>query len=866
MAARILADRPPLSDDPLRAAIRQAHRSDETACVAALMAEAAVEPEQQLRILARARRLAERVRKARGDQLGVEAFLHEYALSTREGIMLMCLAEALLRIPDPETADRLIRDKLSFGDWQRHLGHSDSLFVNASTWGLMLTGRFVRVDSEDEGEVGTRFARLVHRLGEPVVRQAILQAMRVLGRHFVLGQTIEGAIRRAREPEQKGYRYSYDMLGEAARTMADAERYQAAYRDAIAAIVGAARGDDLMTRPGVSIKLSALHPRYELAQHQRLIKELLPCVIELLGGARAGRITVTIDAEEVDRLEPSLDLFERLAAAPELRGWDGLGLAVQAYQKRAFAVIAWLEAVASRHQRRIPVRLVKGAYWDTEIKRAQEQGLSGYPVFTRKLATDVSYLACARRLLAGKDAFYPQFATHNAQTLASIVEFAGSRRAFEFQRLHGMGEALYEDLSTNADLAIPCRVYAPVGSHQDLLPYLVRRLLENGANTSFVNRIMDDAVPIETLVEDPVVRLARIEPKPHPKIRLPTMLYGPGRRNSRGADLADPEVLNRLTDQLNDAFEPGFTATSGLGQARGSPKAVHDPADRSRAIGAVIEADSATAEQAMRTAQHGFEAWERTPLEMRCACLERAADLYEENSAELLAWCVREAGKTLVDALAELREAVDFLRYYAAEARAGGPSHRLPGPTGESNEIALHGRGVFVAISPWNFPLAIFTGQIAAALVMGNAVVAKPAPQTPLIAAKAIALLHRAGVPEDALDSRAGRSGGGCHSDRSSGSRGRCLYRFDPDRLADQSRPCRQGRADPAASRRDRRPERHGGRFLGPDRAGRRRCRAIGLSLRRSALLGAARPLSAGRHRAPRARHAGGRHARAPGR
>jgi RHH-type proline utilization regulon transcriptional repressor/proline dehydrogenase/delta 1-pyrroline-5-carboxylate dehydrogenase len=751
MAAPILADRPPLSDDPLRAAIRQAHRSDETACVAALMEEAAVGLEERLRIQARARRLAERVRKARGDQLGVEAFLHEYALSTREGIMLMCLAEALLRIPDAETADRLIRDKLSFGDWERHLGHSESLFVNASTWGLMLTGRFVRIDPEDEGEVGARFGHLVHRLGEPVVRQAILQAMRVLGRHFVLGQTIEAAIRRAREPEQKGYRYSYDMLGEAARTMADAERYHVAYREAIAAIIAAARGDDLMARPGVSIKLSALHPRYELVQHRRLIKELLPRVIELLGDARAGRITVTIDAEEVDRLEPSLDLFERLAAAPELRGWDGLGLAVQAYQKRAFAVIAWLEAVASRHERRIPVRLVKGAYWDTEIKRAQEQGLSGYPVFTRKLATDVSYLACARRLLAGQGAFYPQFATHNAQTLASIVEFAGSRRAFEFQRLHGMGEALYEGLTSADDLSIPCRVYAPVGSHQDLLPYLVRRLLENGANTSFVNRIMDDAVPIESLVEDPVVRLARTEPKPHPKIPLPPALYAPRRQNSRGLDLADPEVLSRLADELNDAFAPGFAARPSLGEAHNRPKEVRDPADRSRTIGVVSEANMATVDQAMRAAELGFEAWERTPLEARSACLERAADLYEENSAELLAWCVREAGKTLVDSVAELREAVDFLRYYSAEARAGGTSQRLPGPTGESNEIALHGRGVFVAISPWNFPLAIFTGQIAAALVMGNAVVAKPAPQTPLIAAKAIALLHRAGVPEDAL-------------------------------------------------------------------------------------------------------------------
>jgi RHH-type transcriptional regulator, proline utilization regulon repressor / proline dehydrogenase / delta 1-pyrroline-5-carboxylate dehydrogenase len=747
IAARILDDRPPLAEGALRAAIRRAHRADEASTVAALLAEAFVEPELQARIQARARRLAERVRQAGGDQLGVEAFLHEYSLSTREGIMLMCLAEALLRIPDPETGDRLIRDKLSFGDWARHLGHSESLFVNASTWGLMLTGRLVRVDLEGGGDVGPRFTRLVQRLGEPVVRQAILQAMRVLGRHFVLGQTIEAAIRRARELEHKGYRYSYDMLGEGAKTTVDAERYQLAYRDAIAAIIKAAAGDELMARPSISIKLSALHPRYELAQHRRFEAELLPRLLELLADARAGRITVTIDAEEADRLEPSLDLFERLSAAPELGGWDGLGLAVQAYQKRALHVIAWLEDLARRHRRRIPVRLVKGAYWDTEIKRAQEQGFDDYPVFTRKLATDVSYLVCARRLLAGGDAFYPQFATHNAQTLASIIEVAGDRRAFEFQRLHGMGEALYADLKADADLDIACRVYAPVGSHQDLLPYLVRRLLENGANTSFVNRILDPAVPIEHLVGDPALQLARIEPKANPKIPLPPALYGPGRKNSRGVDLADPDELARLAARIETEFAPGLVAASGSQE----PKPSYDPADRSREIGRVSEADPAAVERAVAQAERGFASWDRTPVETRAACLERAADLYEANAPELLAWCVREAGKTLVDAVAEVREAVDFLRYYAVQARAGVPPSELPGPTGESNQIALHGRGAFAAISPWNFPLAIFTGQVAAALVVGNAVIAKPAPQTPLIAARAVALLHEAGVPEDAL-------------------------------------------------------------------------------------------------------------------
>ncbi len=751
MAARILDDRPPLGAGPLRAAIRRAYRADEATTVAALLAEATVEPEQRARIQACARRLAERVRQAGGDQLGVEAFLHEYSLSTHEGIMLMCLAEALLRIPDPETRDRLIRDKLSFGDWDRHLGHSESLFVNASTWGLMLTGRLIRVDLERDGEVGTRFARLVQRLGEPVVRQAIQQSMRVLGRHFVLGQTIEAAIRRARELERKGYRYSYDMLGEGAKTTADAVRYQRAYRDAIAAIVEAAEGDDLMARPSVSIKLSALHPRYELAQYRRLEAELLPRLLELLTDARAGRITVTIDAEEADRLEPSLDLFEHLAAAPELGDWDGLGLAVQAYQKRALPVIAWLEDLARRHRRRIPVRLVKGAYWDTEIKRAQEQGLDGYPVFTRKLATDVSYLAGARRLLAGGEAFYPQFATHNAQTLASIIEFAGDRRTFELQRLHGMGEALYTDLKAAGDFDIACRVYAPVGSHQDLLPYLVRRLLENGANTSFVKRILDPAIPIESLVEDPALRLARLEPKANPKIPLPRALYGATRKNSRGIDLADPGEVARVAARIDADFAPGLVAKPGVGDSRSAARTSYDPADRSCAIGSVVDADAGTVERAVALAGRAFPAWDRTPVEARAACLERAADLYEANAPELLAWCVREAGKTMIDAVAEIREAVDFLRYYAAEARAGVTPRELPGPTGESNQIALHGRGVFATVSPWNFPLAIFTGQIAAALAVGNAVIAKPAPQTPLIAARAVALLHDAGVPEDAL-------------------------------------------------------------------------------------------------------------------
>jgi RHH-type transcriptional regulator, proline utilization regulon repressor / proline dehydrogenase / delta 1-pyrroline-5-carboxylate dehydrogenase len=747
MSAPILDDRPALDPDPLRGAIRQAYRADETECGARLIDEAALADDWRGRVQARARDLAQRVRDARGDRLGIEAFLHEYGLSTPEGVMLMCLAEALLRIPDSGTADRLIRDKLGAGDWARHLGRSGSLLVNASTWGLMLTGRFVRVDLDEEG-VASGFTRLVHRLGEPVVRTALLQAMRVLGQHFVLGQTIEQAIARADEAEGRGYRYSYDMLGEAARTMADAGRYHESYSHAIDAIVATARGDELMGRPSISIKLSALHPRYELAQHRRLPKELLPRLIELAGRARAGNIAVTIDAEEADRLEPSLDLFEQLLRLPDFTGWDGLGLAVQAYQKRAIHVVAWLGALATRQRRRIPVRLVKGAYWDTEIKRAQEHGL-GYPVLTRKLATDVSYLACARRLLDGGDAFYPQFATHNAHTIASIIELAGARRDLEFQRLHGMAEALYGSMIGQGD-AIACRVYAPVGSHNDLLPYLVRRLLENGANTSFVNQIMDDAIPLERLVEDPVKRLAELGGKPHPKIVHPRDLYGPARPNAKGIDLRDPLALERLARTMNEAFAPDFVAAPTLGTAAAATRELSDPADRSRLIGKVVEAGPDDVDRALAVARDGFARWDRMPVDQRCACLARAADLYEQHGAELMAWCVREGGKTLVDAAAELREAVDFLRYYAAQARVA-VRLDLPGPTGESNVLRLHGRGVFLAISPWNFPLAIFTGQVAAALAVGNAVIAKPAPQTPMIAAKAVSLLHQAGVAEDAL-------------------------------------------------------------------------------------------------------------------
>ncbi len=750
MAEAFLSDRPALPAEPLRRAIGEALHAGERQCVEHLLQQAALSGEQRGRIRARARGFAERIRLAGREQLGVEVFLQEYGLSTQEGVMLMCLAEALLRVPDAGTADRLIQDKLGRGDWARHLGNSDSLLVNASTWGLMLTGRFVRLDPGQPVDWGAWAGRLVQRLGEPLLRQALLQSMRVLGRHFVLGQSIEQAIERAAPTEASGNRYSYDMLGEAARTMADAQRYRAAYRHAIEAIGRASSAEELMARPGISIKLSALHPRYELSQHGRVRTELLPAALELLCLARQHRITVTIDAEEADRLEPSLDLFEALTVAPELAGWPGVGIAVQAYQKRAVAVIAWLEALASRQGRRIPVRLVKGAYWDSEIKHAQELGLAGYPVFTRKLATDVSYLVCARRLLEGGEAFYPQFATHNAQTLAAILELAEGCDGFELQRLHGMGEALYAAPLEAGARNPPCRVYAPVGSHQDLLPYLVRRLLENGANSSFVNQIMDPKLPLERLIDDPAEQLRQVPPGPHPLIPEPPRLFGAERQNARGFDLADPATLAQLAAAVGKSWQGQFDGLP-LEGAAGMPQPVVNPADRTDRVGLVTEPDSAALERGLARAAAAFPDWAATPIETRAGILQKAADLFEQAHGELLALCIREAGKTLPDAVAELREAIDFLRYYATEARRVCPASQLPGPTGEDNRLSLHGRGVFLAISPWNFPLAIFTGQLAAALVVGNTVVAKSAPQTPLIAAAAVRLLRRAGLPEDVL-------------------------------------------------------------------------------------------------------------------
>ncbi len=721
---------------------------DETGRVAELLEEAALDDGQKRAIAKHARELVAHVRARRRSAGGVDAFMHEYDLSSQEGIAIMCLAEALLRVPDSSTALMLIQDKIGHADWEQHLGDSESLFVNASTWGLMLTGRMVNLDPEWTGSVPGLLARIVNRVGEPIIREAFHHAMRIVGRQFVMGRSIEEALENGSHDLSKGYIHSFDMLGEAARTMADADTYLARYRHATERVGAAAREGDPFRHASVSVKLSALHPRYEMSQRARVLDELVPRLVDLGTRARNGGIALTVDAEEADRLELSLDVFSMAAHATELAGWDGLGLAVQGYQKRATAVIDWLGRLAERTNRRIPVRLVKGAYWDTEIKLAQELGLDHYRVFTRKASTDVSYIACAKRLLARPDVFYPQFATHNAQTLATILVLAGERRDFEFQRLHGMGRALYQHLVEECDMGIACRIYAPVGSHEDLLAYLVRRLLENGANTSFVNRIVDDRLPIEDLVKDPSTAMSGAVPVAHPGIPLPARLFGEERRNSTGLDLNDNSVLHLLAEDMNRAAKefPWDAAT----KCNGKERTIVCPADRRRIVGRVTGPDAHDIEAALASARSAARGWDRTPAGERALCLERTADLLEKNAAQLMTIAALEGGKTLDDGLAEVREAVDFLRYYAARARmefAG--ATELPAPTGESNRISLHGRGVFACISPWNFPLAIFCGQVSAALAAGNAVIAKPAEQTPLMASRAVSLMHEAGIPDD---------------------------------------------------------------------------------------------------------------------
>lgn len=726
----------------LRQRITAAYRTPEEDAVRPLLEKATLPADVAARIRETARTLIVALR-AKHKGSGVEGLVHEYSLSSQEGVALMCLAEALLRIPDNATRDALIRDKISEGDWKSHMGGGRSLFVNAATWGLVVTGKLTSTVN-DRG-LSAALTRLIARCGEPVIRRGVDMAMRMMGEQFVTGETIDEALRNSRALERKGFRYSYDMLGEAATTAADAERYYRDYENAIHAIGKASAGRGIYEGPGISIKLSALHPRYVRAQAERVMGELLPKVKALAAIAKSYNIGLNIDAEEADRLELSLDLLEELCHDPALAGWDGVGFVVQAYGKRCPFVLDFIIDLARRANRRIMVRLVKGAYWDAEIKRAQLDGLEEFPVFTRKIHTDVSYIACARKLLAAKDVVFPQFATHNAQSLATIYQLAGPDFRvgdYEFQCLHGMGEPLYDEVVGEEKLDRPCRIYAPVGTHETLLAYLVRRLLENGANSSFVNRIADPAVSVDELIADPaaVVRAMPVPGGKHDKIALPAELYGKGRLNSAGLDLSNETVLAKLAADLAKTAAVEWQAMPKIadGSSEGERRPVLNPADHTDMVGTVIEATDAGVAKAARLALEAAPAWAAVSPRERGDRLDRAADLMQAEIATLIGLAIREAGKSAANAIAEVREAIDFLRYYAEQARRTlGAGHPPLGP--------------IVCISPWNFPLAIFSGQIAAALVAGNPVLAKPAEETPLIAAEAVRILHEAGIPAGAL-------------------------------------------------------------------------------------------------------------------
>ncbi|WP_037501589.1 bifunctional proline dehydrogenase/L-glutamate gamma-semialdehyde dehydrogenase PutA [Sphingomonas jaspsi] len=739
-----------------RSELRQAYRPDENALVRLRIEQAKLEPRQQSEATAIARTLVKAVRGHKA--AGLDAFLQAYDLGSDEGIALMCLAEALLRVPDAETADDLIHDKLSGPDWSEKMGESRSTFVNAATFSLLLTGKVLDEANDKTDNWRAALGRAVGRLGEPVIRTAVSQAMKILGKQFVFGRTIDEALKRAAPEQSKGWSHSFDMLGEAAKTHADAARYAKAYADALGVIAKKAKGG-FKAAPGISVKLSALHPRYEWSHAEEAKAAILPVLRDLAMQASKADVHFTIDAEEADRLELSMDLIEALVADDSLfaNGWGGFGLALQAYSKRAVPMVDWVVELARTHRRKLMVRLVKGAYWDSEIKMAQVAGLSDYPVFTRKVATDVSYLACAKKLLAASDCIYPAFATHNANTIGAVKAMAGPRKGqpgFEFQRLHGMGEGLYEELAKLeqgiGEIPTPVRIYAPVGSHKELLAYLVRRLLENGANSSFVNRIADDDVPVDELVRDPVAQLATLEPKRNPIIPLPDAIFG-GRKNSAGVDLSDPLVREPLMVRLKGLESKRWSAAP-TGGGSGDRCTIVSPFDTGREVGDVVWASEKDVDRIVRAAHKAQASWDLLGGEDRAALLERAADLFETHREELFSLCIREAGKTPVDAVLEVREAVDFLRYYASEARRlFTTALPLPGPTGELNELRLHGRGVWACISPWNFPLAIFIGPVAAALAAGNSAVAKPAEQTPLIGARAIELMHEAGIPADVV-------------------------------------------------------------------------------------------------------------------
>lgn len=722
----------------LRQAVTDAYRRDEIEAVQDMLQRAQMSDEEKRDAAELARRLVTQVRASRTKASGVDALMHEFSLSSEEGVALMCLAEALLRIPDSTTRDKLIADKLSEGNWKSHLNNSPSLFVNAAAWGLLVTGKLTT--RTDEKNLNSALNRMMIKGGAPLIRKGVDYAMRLLGKQFVTGQTIEEALQNGKEREKMGYRFSFDMLGEAAYTQADADRYYQDYVDAIHAIGKDAGTAGVYEGNGISVKLSAIHPRYSRAQHERVMNELLPRLKELYLLGKQYNIGINIDAEETNRLELSLDLMEALVSDPDLAGYNGIGFVVQAYQKRCPFVIDYLVDLARRNHQKLMIRLVKGAYWDSEIKWAQVDGMSGYPLYTRKVHTDISYLACARKLLAAQDAVFPQFATHNAYTLAAIYQM-GKGKDFEHQCLHGMGETLYDQVVGPQNLGRRVRIYAPVGTHETLLAYLVRRLLENGANSSFVNQIVDEKISIDDLIRSPFDTLAEQGVHLHAALPLPHDLYGKGRLNSQGLDLSNENTLQQLQVQMNQAADQNFQTASIVNGESRVANPVHEvcnPADHNDIVGIVSFADTALAQEAVAAAVAAQASWQAVSAAERAACLRRTADLFEQHMPTLMMLAVREAGKTLTNAIAEVREAVDFCRYYADEAEQILPQ-------------GSQGVGTVVAISPWNFPLAIFTGEVVAALAAGNTVVAKPAEQTGLIAAYAVSLMHEAGIPVSAL-------------------------------------------------------------------------------------------------------------------
>ncbi|KGA01414.1 pyrroline-5-carboxylate dehydrogenase [Cobetia amphilecti] len=735
---------------------------DESAYVSELVGLLNAEDKDAKRIGDKTAELVREIRTMDTAVDSIDELLQQYSLDTQEGVLLMCLAEALLRIPDKETADALIEDKLGVADWKSHLGQSESWFVNASTWGLLMTGNVIKMDlPKGDGKPATFINRMVNRLGEPVIRRAMYQAMKVMGKQFVLGRDIKEALKRSQPLFDKGYTYSYDMLGEAACTRDDAKGYFDDYARAIRTVGETSRKlKEGTPSPSVSIKLSALHPRYEFGRREQVLEELVASVRELAGIARELNVAITIDAEEVDRLEISLEVFRAVYESDTCRGWGKFGLVVQAYSTRALPTLQYLNRIADLQGDEIPLRLVKGAYWDSEIKESQELGVEGYPVFTRKASTDVSYLVCVRFLLSEntRGCIYPQFATHNAHTISTILDVAnaGETRQFEFQRLHGMGEALYEAALKRAPKGTWCRIYAPVGAHKDLLPYLVRRLLENGANSSFVHQLVDPRVPVESLCTHPVVTLNQYKTYHNPRIALPPNIYGADRLNSRGINLNINSQYQPLIDEMATHMDTTYDVRPQLAfdvEVNAERRqAVTCPFDRRDTLGHVQWTSAEEASKAIDAAWAAFPRWEQTPVEERAAILERFGDLMETHTAELMTLCSREGGKLLTDGIAEIREAVDFCRYYANRARADfAEPTELQGPTGEHNQIMLGGKGVFACISPWNFPVAIFCGQMVAAAVTGNTVVAKPAEQTSLVAHRVVELLREAGMPHDVV-------------------------------------------------------------------------------------------------------------------